>query len=77
MEAITQINEGNWGPNAPSFFGRAIPEGVAQIGILRTHHTFYDLELRWTTKNAEEHTMPFKTTDEGISVALVAMKLSC
>ncbi len=77
MAVITQINEGVWGAKSRMFFGQKIPDGVAHIQLMRTHHTFYDVELRWITKNAEEHAMPFEQTDEGIIAALVAMKLTC
>ena len=77
MAAITQINEGTWAKNASMFFGQKIPAGIAHIQLMRTHHNFYDLELRWITKNAEEHSMPFEHSDEGVTAALVAMKLTC
>ena len=78
MAVITQINEGIWGTNGTRmFFGQKIPNGIAHIELMRTHHNFYDLELRWITKNAEEHAMPFEQTDEGVNAALVAMKLTC
>jgi hypothetical protein len=44
---------------------------------MRTHHTFYDVEVRWVTTNADEHAMPFEQSDEGVQAALVAMKLTC
>lgn len=59
------------------FFGQKIPDGIAHIQLMRTYHNFYDLELRWITKNAEEHAMPFEHSDEGVNAALVAMKLTC
>ena len=78
MAVITQINEGIWGTNGTRmFFGQKIPEGIAHIQLMRTHHNFYDLELRWVTKNAEEHAMPFEQTDEGVNAAFIAMKLTC
>jgi hypothetical protein len=78
VAVITQINEGYWRPNGSRmFFGQQIPDGVAHIQVMRTHHSFYDVELRWTTKNAEEHAMPFEQTDEGIIAAFIAMKLTC
>ncbi len=78
MAVITQINEGYWrADGSRMFFGQKIPDGIAQIQLMRTYHTLYDLELRWMTKNAEEHFMPFETTDECVNAALVAMKLTC
>ena len=59
------------------FFGQKIPDGIANIQLMQTHHNFYDLELRWITKTAEEHAMPFEQTDKGVTAALVAMKLTC
>ena len=77
MAVITQINEGTWGTKSRMFFGQKIPNGIAHIQLMRTHHNFYDLELRWITKTAEEHAMPFEHSDEGVNAALVAMKLTC
>lgn len=78
MALTTRTNEGYWrADGSRMFFGQKIPDGVAHIQIIRTHHTFYDVELRWMTKNAKEHAMPFEQTDEGVTAALVAMKLTC
>lgn len=78
MAAITQINEGIWGTNGTRmFFGRKLPDQIADIRLMRTHHNLYDLELRWMTKNAEEHSMPFEQSDEGVNAAFIAMKLTC
>jgi len=75
---ITQINEGIWGTNGTRmFFGRPLPKTVAHVQLMRTHHNFYDVELRWMTTNAEEHSMPFEQTDEGVNAAFVAMQLTC
>jgi hypothetical protein len=78
VAAITQINEGIWNRNGSRlFFGRSLPEGVAHVELMRTHHTLYDVEIRWVTTKADEHAMPFEQTDEGVNAALVAMKLTC
>ena len=79
MAVITQINEGRWGSKSGSrmFFGTKLPPGIAYVELMRTHHNLYDLELRWMTTNAEEHSMPFEQTDECVNAALVAMKLTC
>lgn len=78
MAAITQINEGIWGTNGTRmFFGHKIPNEIVDVRLMRTHHNFYDVEIRWMTKNAEEHAMPFEQSDEGVTAVLVAMKLTC
>lgn len=78
MARITQINEGYWrADGSRMFFGKPLPKGVAHVELMRTHHTFYDIEIRWMTTNAEEHSMPFEQTDEGVNAALVAMQLTC
>ena len=79
MAVITQINEGTWSAHKGQrmFFGRQIPDGIAHVQLMRTHHNFYDVELRWITKSAEEHAMPFVQSDEGVNAAMVAMKLTC
>lgn len=76
MAVTTQTNEGIWA-KPTTFFGEKVPCGITHIELNRTHHTFYDHELRWINKNAEIHTMPFEHTDEAINAALVAMKLTC
>lgn len=78
MAVITQINEGIWNRNGSRlFFGRALPEGVVHVELMRTHHTLYDVEIRWITANSDEHSMPFEHTDKGVVAAMVAMKLTC
>ena len=78
MAVITQINEGIWGTNGTRmFFGRKLPDEIVDVRLMRTHHNFYDVELRWMTRNAEEHAMPFEQTDEGVNAAFIAMKLTC
>lgn len=77
MAVITQINDvaGRWTKPA-MFFGKKVPCGITHIELVHTHHTFYEYELRWINKNAEQHTMPFEQTDETINAAWVAMKLT-
>ena len=78
MAHITQINEGIWSRNGSRlFFGSALPEGVVHVELMRTHHNFYDQEVRWITLNGDEHSMPFEHTDDGVNAAMVAMKLTC
>lgn len=81
MEATTQINEGEWTRVwTPGFvfFGVPLPKGIAQCELRRKHNRTRDfVKLHWITKYGERHSMPFEQTHEGITAAIVAMKLSC
>jgi hypothetical protein len=58
------------------FFGLPLPESVAYAEMW--FDTTQDQQLvRWITMNGARHEMPFEQTDEGVTAALVAMKLTC
>jgi hypothetical protein len=59
------------------WFGRHVPEGVTAITVLRDYIDD-QLMVRWRIKGDPDiHEMPFEQTDEGVTAALVAMKLTC
>lgn len=59
------------------WFGRAVPDGVTAISMMRDYIND-QLMVRWRIKGDPEiHEMPFKQTDEGVTAALAAMKLTC
>jgi hypothetical protein len=59
------------------WFGQRVPDGVTAISIMRCVNT-YDTMVRWRVKDDPDiHEMPFEQTDEGVTAALVAMKLTC
>lgn len=80
VEAITQISEtaeGVWVPGF-EFFGVPLPTGIARCELRCKYKRGRDFaKLHWITKYGEKHSMPFEQTHEGITAALVAMKLSC
>jgi len=59
------------------WFGRRVPDGVAAISMMRSYLTD-QLMVRWRIKGDPEiYEMPFEQTDEGVTAALAAMKLTC
>ncbi len=57
------------------WFGHEVPDGIIAIELI--HDVMrYGMRVHWRTLR-EIHEMPFEETDEGITAALVAMKLSC
>ena len=61
------------------FYGQLLPEHVRHIETIRCAIT-YELKVRWTTVDGptiHRHEMPFEQTDEGVTAAIVAMKLTC
>jgi len=59
------------------WFGHVVPDGVMHITIMRDF-IMDELVVRWRVKgDAEIHEMPFEQTDEGVTAALVVMKLTC
>lgn len=86
MARTTQISEqyGEWRRPAPlsivppeMWFGRRVPDGVMAVSMMRDYINDR-LMVRWrVTGDPEIHEMPFETTDEGVTAALAAMKLTC
>ena len=88
MALTTRISEdvGNWSRPHPMtramptmWFGRHVPDGVTAISMMRDYIND-QLMVRWRTRHDisdEIHEMPFEQTDEGVTAALVAMKLTC
>ena len=88
MAVTTRISEdvGNWSMPHPStrampqmWFGQRVPEGITAITLMRSYMDD-QLMVRWRTRHDisdEIHEMPFEQTDEGVTAALVAMKLTC
>lgn len=83
MAVTTQISDLNW--RRPTFtrdcvkawFGQPVPEGVIAIEIMHNAATG-DREVRWKVRGDPTiHTMPFDMTDDCVSTALIAMKLTC
>ena len=59
------------------WFGHQVPDGITAIEIMRDA-IWQELHVRWRVKGDPEiHEMPFEQTDEGVTAALVAMKLTC
>jgi hypothetical protein len=59
------------------WFGHHVPEGVTAITMMRSYID-EQLLVRWRVKGDPViHEMPFEQTDEGVTAALVAMKLTC
>jgi hypothetical protein len=59
------------------FYGQPAPDGVTAIEIMRDT-LWHELHVRWRVKDDPTiHEMPFEQTDEGVTAALVAMKLTC
>ena len=86
MARTTPISEpyGNWRRPSPRaivpaemWFGRRVPDGVTAISMMRSY--LHDqLMVRWRVKGDPEiYEMPFEQTDEGVTAALAAMKLTC
>ena len=87
MARITPTSDvGNWRRPSPRsivpaemWFGQQVPDGVTAISMM--HDYINDqLMVRWRTRHHisdEIHEMPFEQTDEGVTAALVAMKLTC
>ena len=75
MARTTQRSEGMWTPGF-AFFGVPLPKGIAKCQLLHDH-TYDIVNLHWITVDGEKHSMPFEQTDEGVTAALVAMKLTC
>lgn len=88
MALTTPISEhrGNWINPHPMtqalplpWFGQKVPEGIIAISMMRDYLND-QLMVRWRTRHDisdEIHEMPFEQTDEGVTAALVAMKLTC
>ncbi len=88
MALTTPISEdrGNWSSPHPMtramplpWFGQQVPEGIIAITIMRDYIND-QLLVRWRTRHDisdKIHEMPFEQTDEGVTAALVAMKLAC
>ena len=79
-EFTTPINEVNYfGKTVRLFFGQPVPEGITDIALVRAYINHQKM-VRWRTRHHisdEFHEMPFEQTDEGVTAALVAMKLTC
>jgi hypothetical protein len=59
------------------WFGQQVPDGVTAISMMRDYIND-QLMVRWRVKDDPIiHEMPFEQTDEGVTAALVAMKLTC
>jgi len=59
------------------WFGRRVPDGVSAISMMRDYLSD-QLMVRWRVKGDPDiHEMPFEQTDEGVTAALAAMKLTC
>lgn len=86
MAVTTPISErgGEWRRPAPRsivppemWFGRRVPDGVSAISMMRDYLSD-QLMVRWRVKGDPDiHEMPFEQTDEGVTAALAAMKLTC
>jgi hypothetical protein len=64
-------------PNNKFFFGQELPKGVTNAQLFMDHLQDQKL-VRWRVKNDPTiYEMPFEQTDEGVTAALVAMKLTC
>jgi hypothetical protein len=63
---------------AEMWFGRRVPDSVTAISMMRSYLTDDQLLVRWRVKgDTTIHEMPFEQTDEGVTAALAAMKLTC
>lgn len=59
------------------FYGRVVPKDVVAVELMRDA-LWGELHVRWRVKGDPViHEMPFEQTDEGVTAALVAMKLTC
>lgn len=83
MAVTTPISEERWArPDLTrdmpvKWFGCDVPNNVTAIEI-RRNYLYDQLEVHWRVKGTVEvHTMPFEQTDEGVTAALAAMKLTC
>lgn len=86
MAVTTPISEerGEWRRPSPRaivppemWFGRRVPDGVMAISMMRSYLND-QLLVRWRIKGDPEiYEMPFEQTDEGVTAALAAMKLTC
>lgn len=59
-----------------AMYGKDIPEGVLHAEIV-DDHLRAERVLRWITSDGQKHSIPFEATNEGITAAIVAMKLTC
>jgi hypothetical protein len=75
----TQISEAAHlsNPTNGMFFGRRMPDRVLTAQLFRDYVND-QLEVRWRVRNDPViYSMPFETSDEGVTAALAAMKLTC
>ena len=84
VTTLTSEQLGSWRKPSPRsivpaemWFGRRVPDGVTAISMMRIYLTD-QLMVRWRIKGDPEiYEMPFEQTDEGVTAALAAMKLTC
>lgn len=67
-----------FGSKIRMFYGRPVPDNIADITVFKLEHGFH---IRWVAKERNSHSvtthsMPLEQTNEGITAAIVAMKLS-
>lgn len=78
MARITPISEQHHNLSTNKFFfGQELPNGVTTAQLFMDHLQDQQL-VRWRVKGDPViYEMPFEQTDEGVTAALVAMKLTC